>query len=295
MTEPTVLTRACLGAVSVGDGPTREQLNILDHLARGYFGVAIDLERLTPLSPNEAAAQVDAGDYHRLIDLMIVLEFCRHPADLAQADRVEAYARAFGEDEPFLIVARDALKNDRAAVAADWERFREPLCIEPGIDATEDVADQMMVLRNCPPASLGRGLYDFYRRWGLQFPDNDRVDLVCHDFTHVISGYEPMPVGEIALQAMLTSATNFNHHFSTLVATLAFSETGNIDFPDAAPKTESLNRHGAAEALADALRRGKQCGQDFEGIDHMAMIDRPLDDVRRELGIVGSKFTYTGV
>ena len=51
MTEPTVLTRACLGAVSVADGPTREQLNILDHVVRGYFGVAIDLERLTPLSP----------------------------------------------------------------------------------------------------------------------------------------------------------------------------------------------------------------------------------------------------
>jgi hypothetical protein len=58
-----------------------------------------------------------------LVDLLVVVEFCRHPGDPAQADRVERYARTLDIDEPLLLVARDALTAGQAQVMADCRGF----------------------------------------------------------------------------------------------------------------------------------------------------------------------------
>ena len=55
------------------------------------------------------------------------------------------------------------------------------------------------------------------------------------------------------------------------------------------PKVGTLARPGAAEELADAIRRGAQCTADFAAIDHLAHVDEPLEDVRRELSIPGRR------
>jgi hypothetical protein len=139
---------------------------------------------------------VDALDAKRVVDLIVVIEYCRHGAGQdAQADRAEEYARALGVDEPFLVVARDAL------------------------------------------------------------------------------------------QAMLVSATGFAHHFSGLIASLSLFETGTFDIDDITPKTAVLDRPGAAVELSEAFRRGPACTGDFSALAHLARVDEPLDEVRRECGI----------
>ena len=45
-------------------------------------------------------------------------------------------------------------------------------------------------------------------------------------------------------------------------------------------KEATLARPGAAATLADAIRRGEQCTGDFTTADHLAMVGRPLADVR---------------
>jgi hypothetical protein len=279
-----------LGAAQVGDGPTAEQRSVVTHLLHGYFGSDVDLASLTPLEPDDLAARVDADDRKRVVDLLIVVEFCRHPGDAAQADRVEAYAAALGVDEPFVAVGRDALTCTQEQLMADWSRFREAPPVEPGLpDSDDELAARLRGLAGCPPGSLGRGFADFYQRWNLTFPGEPGggdVGLVAHDFTHVLAGYEPDPPGEVALQAMLTSATGFEHHFSSLVASLSLYEAGKFDILELQPKVGALDRPGAAAELADAFRRGAQCACDFSTIDHLARADEPLDAVREECGII---------
>jgi hypothetical protein len=48
-------------------------------------------------------------------------------------------------------------------------------------------------------------------------------------------------------------------------------------------------QHGATELLGEALWRGAQCTADFAAIDHLAHVDEPLEDVRRELSIPGRR------
>jgi hypothetical protein len=290
LAEP--VARGLLGAATVDGGPTDEQRRIIAALLRGYFDVDTEVASLEPVDPGGLAAAVtDPKARHRLVQLMIVLEFSRHPGSDAMAQRVEQYAAALGVDEKMQIVARDALHSARKELNADYQRYRDEYDIEPALADTEDaeMAARLRALELCPPESLGRAYFDFYQRYGLKFPGEPgggNVIFVAHDFTHVLSGYEPDGPGELALQAMLVSATDGDHHFSNFCASLSLHEAGLLDSSvGITPKVATLDRDGAAEELAEAIRRGAQCSADFATIDHLARANDPLEDVRRELSI----------
>jgi hypothetical protein len=293
VTEGLTIARGLLGAAQVGDGPTAEQVRVVQGLLDGYFGADADAASLEPLSPEDFAAVVDTADAKRVVDLIVVVEYCRHGGDEgdqeAQSDRAEQYAAALGVDEPLLVVARDALAANQDQVMADWSRYYEAPRTEPDAPVADAaLAERLRGLAACAPGTLGRAFFDFYDRWQLAFPGEvggGDASLVSHDFSHVLAGYEPDPPSEIALQAMLVSATGFEHHFSGLVASLSLFETGTFDIIEITPKTAVLDRPGAAVELADAFRRGQGCTSDFSAIDHLARVDEQLDDVRRDCGI----------
>jgi hypothetical protein len=279
-----------LGAAQVEVGPTPEQVRVVQGLLDGYFGLEADASALEPLSPTELATRVDAADAKRVVDLIVVIEYCRHGAGKdAQADRAEEYARALGVDEPFLVVARDALNAKQDQVMADWSRYYERPRAEPDAPVADSaLATRLRNLSGCAAGTLGRAFFDFYDRWQLPFPGEEGggdASLVAHDFSHVLAGYEPDPPSEIALQAMLVSATGFAHHFSGLIASLSLFETGTFAIDDITPKTAALDRPGAAVELSEAFRRGQACTDDFSALDHLTRVDEPIGDVRRECGI----------
>jgi hypothetical protein len=290
VTDSVSIARGLLGAADVGSGPTPEQRNLVQSILQAYLGADVDAATLDALSPAELAAAVDEPDRARVVDLLVVVEFCRHTDAAAQADRVEAYASALGFDNPFLAVARDALVAGTEQVMADWSRFREPSSREPSVgdDADPALAARLRDLEHCPPGSLGRAYFDFYDRWGLSFPGEEGggdVTLVAHDFSHVLAGYDTDAPSEVALQAMLTSATGFAHHFSGLVASLALYESGKFDILEITPRVAALDRPGAAALVADAFRRGTTCTCDFSVIDHLARASEAVDVVRADCGI----------
>jgi hypothetical protein len=286
--EGLAIARGLLGVAQVGDGPTPEQVRVVQGLLDGYLGVDADAATLEPLTASELAAVVDPADAKRIVDLVVVVEYCRRGDD-AQADRAEEYARALAVDEPLLVVARDALRADQDRVMADWSRYYEIPLVEPQAPVADaELVERLRRLAECAPGTLGRAFFDFYDRWQLPFPGEaggGEASLVAHDFSHVLAGYEPDPPSEIALQAMLVSATGFAHHFSGLIASLSLFETGTFDIDDITPKVAVLDRPGAAAELAEAFRRGQACVCDFSALDHLARVDDPLDEVRRECGI----------
>jgi hypothetical protein len=171
----------------------------------------------------------------------------------------------------------------------DWARFREVSAVEPGLPATDaELAARLRALHRCAPGSLGRAYFDFLDGQGIAFPGEaggGDSSLVTHDFSHVLAGYHIDGPSELALQAMLTAATDFEHHFSGLVASLALYESGKFDILDIVGKVGALARPGASEELAEAFRRGAGCACDFSAIDHLARADDPLDVVRIDCGI----------
>jgi hypothetical protein len=276
---------------SVDGGPTDEQLRIIQSLQRGYFGIESTLD-LVPLPAEDLRDIItDPGSRQRLVQTMVVLQFARHPASEELATSVEQYAAVLGVDEPMMVVARDAALHSRELLMADWTRFARKTPTEPQLrDRSDDeFAVRIDALHQCPKGSLGRGFIDFYDYWGLELPANARehaVTLVAHDFSHVLTGYRPGDaVDEVALSAMLVSLSNGEEHFSALTASMALYEVALFDVLDIDPTKGVLDRLGAPDVFADAMRRGALCTADIATIDHLALADRPLEDVRASLGI----------
>jgi hypothetical protein len=280
-----------LQVASVDGGPTAEQLRLVQGLQRGYFGLdaALDLQPLPASAIGDHI--IDAGSRYRMVETMIVLEFARHPASERLADAVDAYAATLGVDEPMLLVARRAAEHHRELLMADWRRFARSTAVPPSLrdrPGTE-TEQRLAALRDCAPGTLGRAFVDFYERWGLDYPTTAEtmgLNLISHDFSHVLSGYLPNDaMEEVALSAMIVSATNGESHFSALTASMALYEVGLFDVLDITPTEGVLGRPGSPEIFADAMRRGACCTADFVTLDHLALADEPLERLRDELGI----------
>lgn len=281
-----------LGCASVDGGPTEEQARIIVAFGLGLYGEE-DACHLLPVTPEDVALVItDPRRRHRLIEMMIVLEFACHPAHPSMIRSVERYAEVLGVDEDMLVLGRDALRRRKDLLQADFARFAGPG--SSGAEGALDVelASRLRSLERCAPGTLGRAFFDFYRTYDLPFPGEpggpgggQARAVMTHDFTHVLADYEPVQIDELALQAMLVAATDGDAHFGAMVAILGFSEVGMLEFPGATPQRNLLMRPGAVPALAEGVRRGRECRLDFEAVDHLSHVDEDLSAVRRDLRI----------
>jgi hypothetical protein len=292
---------ALLGAIDVDDGPTEEQLSVFRSVVIHLWERPdLDPRAMTPLSPAATATAItDPRTRRRLRELMVTLEFCRHPQSAAQVEQVERYAAALGTGGPELEIARDWVDQGVARAMADFERFyaekletlSEPSLRDDYLRIEEpdlELAARLRALHDLSPGTLGRSYIDFYQRNGLTLPGADThtpAHYVSHDMNHVIAGYEPTGPGEIALGAFTLAMNDNDANWIQFIANLAIHEAGLVQHGAIMPKDSTLTRPGATELLGEALWRGAQCHTDFSQADHLGMADWPLVDVREHFGV----------
>ncbi len=299
--EPAL--RAMVGAADVDGGPTPEQLAVIGALAKGYFEIDLDPSAAEPLTPQEAVEAFEtSAQRHRVREMLVFVELCRHPVTATQAARVEEYCAAMGESGPGLTIARDLVDRGKAEAAADYMRFfggklaepmLEPQLAEkyPGrLEAPDpELVARLAALADAGEGTLGRAYVEFYERYGFDLPGqgtNMPAVFVSHDMTHVIGGYEPIAVDEIALGAMQLGMNDTDAHWFQFLGNLGVHEAGYLDGDGTlVPKEGCLTRPGAPEAVAHAFWRGAQCAGDFSTIDHLARAHEPLAEVRASFGI----------
>ena len=281
-------------AVDADGGPTPEQESLLR--AVGTHVLDLGPVEPEPLGPARAAAAITAPELRRLVgEGLVVLELVRRPASAALADQVDRYLEALGYEGSDQLLVRDAVAASRERVVADWARTRTASVSAP---PPEGDADQLLgalaALSACAPGTLGRSFHEFVERNGFTY-ERSHLSLVGHDFAHVIAGYEPVPEGELALQAFLVAAGGGGQHASGLLASLLLYEVGLLPFDGVEPKVAALERPGAADLFADAVARGVGVTLDIQAIDHLALVDRELADLRAGLGVsepVVGPFTF---
>jgi hypothetical protein len=297
LAEP--VARILVGAI---DGGTDEQRSVLRAIVAGFLGRAnLELEALEPLTPDAATdAVTDPGARRRVREMMALLESCRHPLDDAQVARIETYATALGETGPGLVLTRESVRDGaaragrlpplqrrdlrshrRAVVDHGWRTGEAPPRPRARV--------RLKAMRDLPDGTLGRAYVAFYERNHLTFPGDDPNSpaiFVAHDMTHVIAGYEPTGPGELALGAFQISMNDSDAHWIAFLGSLAIHEAGWYNAPGFVGKTATLARPGAFETFTEAFARGQQCTGDFSAIDHLAIADRPLADVRADFNVV---------
>ena len=237
-------------------------------------------------------------------ELLVLVEFCRHPIMEAQVARVEEYAAALGESGPGLVMARDLVAQGREIALADFRRFLE----ENPFDMLEPTLKDAVLARRSPrrtPSSRrgcarsatavrarsGRAYVEFYERNGLTCPATTRRSRRCSSRTtcaHVIGGYEPVAIDEIGLGAMQLGIDDTDTHWLRFLGNLSVHEAGFLTSEDGTlvPKEATLSRPGAAADLrARVQSRRALRAETSRTIDHLAIADRPLEDVREEFGV----------
>lgn len=292
--EPVV--RMLLGATDVDGGTTDEQRAVLAAIVAGAWERPdLDLSTLEPMAPADAAGALpDDATRRRARELLVLMEMCRHPLSEAQVARVDEYVAALGTDDEGTDIARDLVTDGAQHAIADYMRYIDNpanAVYEPTLDAKyqqkldapdPELGARLQALHDLPAGTLGHAYVEFYRRNGLTLPGDDPSTpamFVAHDMCHVIGGYEPTGQGEIALGAMQLAITDSEPHWIAFLGNLSVHEAGYFTNEAITGKPAALTRGGAPDLIAHAMRRGAQC-DDFTTIDHLALVDLPLDEVR---------------
>jgi hypothetical protein len=299
--EPAL--RAMLGAADVDGGPTAEQLAVITALAKGYYEIDFDPRAATPMAPEETVGAFETSAQRRRVrELLVFVELCRRPVTATQAARVEEYCAAMGETGPGLAIVRDLVDQGKAEAAADYMRYFDGELAQPMLEAqlaeqyagvlaapAPELAERLHALADLGPGTLGRAYVEFYERNGFDLPGigtNMPAVFVSHDMTHVIGGYEPVAIDEIALGAMQLGMTDSDAHWFQFLGNLGVHEAGYLDGDGSlVPKEGCLSRPGAPDSVAHAFWRGAACTGDFSTVDHLALAHEPLADVRAAFGI----------
>jgi hypothetical protein len=309
LVEPFVA--GLLGVCDVDGGPTEEQLVVLQAIvSQVWCRPDLNLRAQTTLNPEQLAAAVQSPtDRRHFQEMVVTLEACRHPLTDAQLERAEAYEAAIGITGPDAALFRTMVDEGTERAKADFARFLEGSVearVEPSLRdvavpdgfAEPELVARIEKMRSYAPGTLGHAYVEFYDIAGLPFPGVEATHMnhfyVGHDMTHVISGIGTTAEAEVALSAFLMAMADDSVNRSALLASLIVHEAGFGDSNKVKAEQGILSRPGAAELLAAEIARGGECIADFSRVDHFAMAERPLAEIRAEFGVLTPANTDDG-
>ena len=208
--------------------------------------------------------------------------------------------------------SRSSTSNAAATSRTSW-RDRRSTCTRPAAlgDAwdmacsDDELYAKWAALEHCPGGSLGQGVWRFYRARGFTYPGRPNSappNLAQHDWIHVLADYGSAVESEIEVFGLIARCNDDPRAFSLLAMVLGLFETGYLF--DAAKGFFEYDRghlsrdiDRMAVRLADAMYRGAMVGwhlndhhpgrsTDLLAADWFEHADRPLGDVRAELGLL---------
>ena len=301
-----------VGAVAGDDGLLPQQAATLGAMGRVFTGDAVDVAAVAPCSPTEVAAGItDPAQRQQLIQAMVVLAFLEHPPSEVRLANIRRYAEALDVDEGAVKVFGDythdhtkrmLLDTMRHMPLADLERdfakeegydvVAKSLLAVLGKGSSPKLAAKFERLESCPEGSVGRKVLEMYQDNGWPFPGQPHgvpEATTVHDWVHVLAGYAPTPKGEVQVNAFISACSPDPRLFGTVILALGLYEAGAFKLPifPHAPEGGVMEQPGAAEGLADAIRRGLATNTDVMfGIDHWAIADEPVAELRERYNIV---------
>jgi hypothetical protein len=293
-----------LKSVAVADGEFASQERAMLEAAQTIFGSTHDLDALPPITPAElAAALTDPKLRWQVVNGLVVITMVDEEVSATQVATAEAFAQA-------LAVSVDELANLRQITARSmwslrldvarrvWlkdhllEKWREgglrwitrAVASLKGVIEDRPLAERYRALAKLPEGTVGRTYHDHMRECGFPLPGERGSTVepqVIHDITHLLSGYGVDSEGEI-LAAAFSAGYRKRDPFTFIFFVICQFHLG-IKFSPFAPADRGRFR---PRETFEALRRGAAMNIDLsEGWDPWTVMERPLEEVKREFGV----------
>ncbi|MGL5818754.1 MAG: hypothetical protein ACRCYR_14400 [Phycicoccus sp.] len=297
-----------VGGSASGLSPLQELL--LRAVTRSLTGV----DELPPPEPLDAAAfaarmtRRDRAFRTRVGQVMLLGALVRRPPDDAAMARIAGYLEELSLDGQLLEITTGFADGGWDLAVRDFDRLGHlgPAGTgrpSPLVDAdqgsvwapSEDdaaLAARWQSLADLPSGTVGRGVHDFYLTRGFVvpgLPGSAPPLLAQHDWVHVVADYGTTVENEVEVFGYIARANDDPRAFSLLAMVVSLFETGMVDTGLGLFVADPghLAARGMPDRLGDALRRGALTtgSNDFLALDWFDLADRPVEVLRRELGI----------
>jgi hypothetical protein len=308
--EARFLVRGFVAATTGPDGLTEIQRLLFEALTASMTGHRIDTAGLEPVTAAEFAdglARRNLAFRSRIVQIMVLGELVLSPVPAQVSEHVAQFADELGVADDLVSVARSFATGSLGLAAVDFDRngYLDATIAEPSLHTTRALqaawaavpddpalAARWTALADLPPGTIGRRVHDFYQARGFTvpgLPGSAPPLLAQHDWVHVLADYGTTVENEIEVFGFIARANDDPRAFSLLAMVVSLFETGNLAHGAGLFDADRghLSRAGMADRLGDALRRGALCtgSTDFLGLDWFARADRPVEVLRRELGL----------
>ncbi len=314
ITETSTAAPAVLGAMaavaSAKTDPSADQQAWIDHVAQRHgwtsaerTGAKFAHEPWTA----EAVAKALPGEAERrqLVRHLVLVALADARLDEAEIEQVEGFAATLGVREPAVATLRTFARGRVRALT--MQLFRRSFVMsmikaiwrDEGLRGAWRVFKALVRLRDhakaaryqalgqLPAGTLGRRLHDHCRAHDFAFPGERKGTpeiLLFHDLGHALTGYGADGLGEVQMAGFEAGFMGNDDAYSiTLFGMYAFSVGAQIlpDFPTQAGDFR-------VRPFIAAYARGEQLDVDLRFWDPWPHMERPVSDVRRQLGMAES-------
>lgn len=304
-----VLGLRAMRMVGASDGPLRPGVRALMLAAqKAFLDVDVPVDELAPIEPAELARSFPPPLREQIVRGMIVATLVDGEPRASATAVVRRFARELEVDEPALgtveLFARRHMllgkldffrrSNIRRMLAGEIEEHGllegiKRLLGTRGLTEDPAVAAPYRALEELPHGTLGRALFEHYRENQFAFP-GERGGFpeggMYHDVTHVLAGYSTDPLGELQIGAFSAGFIRQNAFYVALLPLVIFCADINVTPIPHDHVDHLFAQPGAADKYLKALERGSKVKLDLsDHWDFRPELARPIDDVRRDLGV----------
>lgn len=262
-----------------------------------------DWHTLPPILPRQLAERLpDAEQRHLALQLLTVMAFVDGTVDDDKINLVLAYADALAVQDSYIqdlvatsqrhwawVIADMTRRNIASFIGHPWADGDALDWLLPyrGAGADPELEQRFQALAHLPSETLGHQFWVFYQAQGYAFPGESQglnaQFAVPHDCTHLLTGYDTSPRGEI-LVSTFTAALHRQEGMAGHILPVIYSWHLGISFNEVAGATT-----GALDVAEfwRAWARGEATQVDWFGLDwdFWARVSDPLERVRLDYGV----------
>lgn len=291
--------------IALADGEmTASERNLLEAVQRMH-GTTFSIEALEPITPEELARELsDPQLRQQLVQGFIVMSLIDEKAHAQETDLIEEFAQALQVSIPEVRNLRQVVDGDMIQLRLDMVRrfWLKEKVVEiwnmEGIGGILKLVGGLMgkyensalaaryeALEQYPSGSLGRSLWEYWKRNGFALPGQKggAPEQICfHDCAHVLSGYGTQPEEEVQVACF---SAGFQHRdpFTFILFVLLQFHVGVRMTPITEARTGFFN----PEKAMIAVRCGAAMTVDLNnGWDYWPVMGEQVEELRRRYNIL---------
>ena len=274
----------------------------------------LDIGALTEIEPATLQRYIQRADEARqLIRFMVIISLAEGRPSIEQVALIENFARALSVKEPAVKVVNHLARNriwlfrfsffphshlrnyfrNTYRMTGALRHVVKGLLVFRGWMEETSLSERFRALESLPEETLGRHFFDHMVKTGLAFPGEKGgfpLGAVYHDFTHVLSGYDTTPEGEMKNAAFQAGYSQDDDDFFTALFAILIHTAGINVTPFEMPVLLGrIGQDNLALEVFHAMQRSSRMKVDLgAGWDFWQYVERPIALVREQLGIIAA-------